>query len=122
MNGREIILNPELCKVLNSLIKYDSALCWYKTNNNIYQYEFRSRISTISNANDIMSAFTSEELKSLLIPFCDDISYSYEEKYFYFIDWNAPLLNEKALPKMNTYISELDARANLLIYLIKLQK
>lgn len=83
--------------------------------------ELRSIVGTINGVIEQIPAYTSEELKWLLIPFIEDVSYSYEENHFYYIDWEAPLLNDKALPKVHTFSNEVEARANLLIYILKIK-
>ena len=64
--------------------------------------------------------FTSEELKTHLLKYQEDVSYSYEERVFYYIDYNVELpWNE--LPPIHRYPTEVIARANYLIYLMLLQ-
>lgn len=122
MEKRELITSLNISIELNKLIKNDTLFCWYKTDRiNGHLSELRSIVGTITGVTEQIPAYTSEELKWLLIPFIEDVSYSYEENQFYYIDWEASLLNEKELPKSHTFSNEVEARANMLIYLLKLK-
>lgn len=123
MEKRELITSLNTSIELNKFIKNDTLFCWYKTDRiNGHLSELRSIVGTISNVVEQIPAYTSEELKWLLISFIEDVSYSYEENHFYYIDWEAPLLNDKQLPKVHTFSNEVEARANLLIYLLKIKQ
>ena len=122
MEKRELITSLNTSIELNKFIKSDTLFCWYKTDRiNGHLSELRSIVGTINGVIEQIPAYTSEELKWLLISFIEDVSYSYEENHFYYIDWEAPLLNDKALPKVHTFSNEVEARANLLIYLLKIK-
>ena len=122
MEKRELITSLHISIELNKLIKNDTLFCWYKTDRiNGHMSELRSIVGTITGVVEQIPAYTSEELIWLLIPFIEDVSYSYEENQYYYIDWEAPLLNEKELPKSHTFSNEVEARANMLIYLLKLK-
>ena len=65
--------------------------------------------------------FTSEELKTHLLKYQEDVSYSYEERVFYYIDYNTDL-KDNELPPIYRFPTEVLARANYLIYLINQNK
>lgn len=92
--------------------------CWYKTDRiNGHLSELRSIVGTITGVTEQIPAYTSERLKWLLIPFVEDVSYSYEENQFYYIDWEAPLLNEKELPKSHKFSNEVEGLELICLYI-----